>query len=232
MLLSKLAYECVKNVIYLNDTSFNEEDFLLGNFDSDPDYDTHINNVFNPLNEAIARLSDLERIPYKVKKVNFINGTKTIDLNNLLQTEEAQDTANVKELHAVGQLFQGEPEFLEAKLVGDEVLVIDKVHSNLPIYIEYKEDIPYFSRLDIPNRVYSSNDEELEENDVDLKDYGISDSMCNFIIEYVQGKLFEQIEPSLANMHVTRAEAYFNNIRTVRPLFTQRKVKKIYSIED
>lgn len=231
MLLSKLVYLCIKNVIYLNDSSFNYEAFLGGNFDSDPDYDTNINNVFSPLNEAIARLSDLERIPYKVEQVKLKKDTRYVETDNLTQETEENDkiSINVKEVHAIGQFVQDKPKIIEFKQVGNKVFIVGDINSYLPIYIEYKEDIPHFSRDDIPEQYYSTEN-ELDDDDVDLKEYGISDSMCNYIIEYVQGKLEEQIEPSLANMHITRAETYFNNIRTIRPLFLQRVVENKYKI--
>lgn len=232
MLLSKLVYLCVKNVIYLDDPNFLYETFLEGTYNNDPDYNTHINNVFSPLNEAIARLSDLERIPYKVKQAELELGTREIDLDNLNQKENAEEreTALVKEMYAVGQIIAGKPERLRFKQIGNKVLILDSVNIRYPIYIEYKEDIPQFD-----NNSY--NYEYVEEDlvsetilDVEMKDYNISDSMCNFIIEYVQGKLSESIEPSLANMHVTRAESYFNNIRTVRPVFVQTAIKNVYKM--
>ncbi len=221
MKLSKLVFLCVKNVIYLNDTNFDYDAFLAQNFDNDPDYDTNINNVFSPLNEAIARLSDLERIPYKVVEVKCDYMTKEINLNNI---DGNQTSINVKELNAVGQMIGGKPRFLRSKHVGNKVLILDYIDIRYPIYLEYKEEIPYFSRDDIPAKDPLTGVATVDSNgfltpDFDLKDFNINDSMCNYLIEYVQGKLEEQIEPSLANMHVTRAETYFSNMRTVRPMF-------------
>lgn len=241
MLLSKLVFLSVKNVIYLDDPNFVYDAFLdmqEDGYASDPDYNTHINNVFSPLNEAIARLSDLERIPYKVERVELECGTKEIDLNNLLQTDDPtnQKAANVKEMFAVGQMIGGKIERLRFKQIGNRVVVLDGVNLRYPLYIEYKEDIPQFDygsyHYDFveENNIRAIN--EATKVDIDMKDYGISDSMCNYIIEYVQGKLSETIEPSLANMHITRAESYFNNIRTVRPVFVQTIIKNVYSIED
>lgn len=236
MKLSKLAYLCVKNVIYLNEP-FNYREFLIGAYDDDPDFDTNINNVFSPINEAIARLNDLERIPYKVKQAKLEFGTKNIDLSNLMQAEEGEvaTSANVKEMIAVGQMIAGKPIFLEFKHVGNKILVLDGVDIRFPLYIEYKEDIPNFSREDIPEKDPLTEDVALDVDgeptpDVDLKDYNINDSLCNYITEYAQGKLEEQIAPELANMHITRAETYFNNIRPVSRLFAQRVIKNVYRI--
>ena len=56
MLLSKLVYLSVKNVLYLADSSFTYEAFLEGDFNNDSDYATNINNVFSPLNQALAQI--------------------------------------------------------------------------------------------------------------------------------------------------------------------------------
>ena len=72
MKLSKLVYLSIKNAIYYDDASFSFDNFKKDLFNGSPDYAMNINNVYLPLNEAISRLSDLERIPYKVIKVNQI----------------------------------------------------------------------------------------------------------------------------------------------------------------
>ena len=94
--------------------------------------------------------------------------------------------------------------------------------------MEVKEDIPHF---DSTSYYYKKDDEDtLEEYDVNLADYGINDSMCNYIMEYVMGRLTEQISPEIANMHITRAEQYFANIKPNNSNLTQRQVKNVYKI--
>ena len=86
MNLSKLVYLSIKNAIYYDDASFSFDNFKKDLFNGDPDYATNINNVFLPLNEAIARLSDLERIPYKTIEISqndFENGFYVINLRTL-----------------------------------------------------------------------------------------------------------------------------------------------------
>lgn len=233
MYLSKLVFLCVKNVLYYNDNSFNYNDFLAGNFDSDPDYDTAINNVFTPLNEAIARLNDLGRIPYRIDEANFVNDVA--DLKQFATRET--DPRKVKEVISVGQFHIRRPEKLDYKCSANKVFLCERKFNGSPVFIEYKEDIPWFTREDIPQKnpltdeAYEPEDEEYR--DVDLSEkYNISDSICNYIIEYVQGKLLEPIAPDLANMHITRAEAYFSNITPVSKTFVQSFVRKLYSISD
>ena len=213
MKLSKLVYQCIKNVVYSDDTSFSYAEFLKGTFNNSADYATNINNVFAPLNEAIARLSDLERIPYRVEACNVVDNI--IDLNYCIYP--------VKEVISVAQRVYVRFIKLDHKPFG-----LDKVYVNdCPpygyTYIEYKEDIPMF---DETYYSYAANDEDV----VDLKNYGITDSMCNYIIEYVMGKLYEPISAEVANMHITRAEQYFVNIKPTTSAFAQQTVKTVFMV--
>ncbi len=221
MNLSKLVYLSIKNAIYYDDASFSFDNFKKDLFDGDPDYAMNINNVYLPLNEAISRLSDLERIPYKVFKVNSI----TDGIINLKQIEN-ENNLKIKEVINVVQLPNYEK--IEHRNMGlDKILIIGN-YDTRNMYIEVKEDIPHF---DSTSYYYRKNDiDTVDEYDVDLADYGINDSMCNYIMEYVMGRLTEQISPEIANMHITRAEQYFANIKPNNSNLTQRQVKNVYKI--
>ena len=208
MLLSKLVYLAVKNTTYYDDETFTFTAFMDGNFDKTPEYALEINNVFLPINEAIARLSDLERIPYKVDEVN----KSLLGENNILDISSLP----VKEIISVAQPYGAEFRVLAFRSLGaDKVLISDYIDSRKPLLIEYKEDIPYFDEDD-----FAKN----------LKNYGINDSMCNYIIEYAGSKLSEQTSAELSNMHLTRAEQYFANIRAVKSAFPQQKIEVKYGI--
>ena len=217
MKLSELVYQCVKNVAFNDDTSFSFENFLEGNFDGSADYATHINNAFIAVNEAIARLSDLERIPYRVEKCDVVDNV--IDLNKCI--------FNVKEVISVARYFSSF-EKLNHRPFGIDKVFVEGAYDYLT-YIEYKEDIPFFTKDDIK---YETDYEGFELNDksVDLRTYGITNSMCNYIIEYVMGKLFELSSVEVANMHLSRAETYFMNIRPTTSAFAQKNVTATYRV--
>ena len=223
MYLSKLAYLAVKNVLYYNDPNFTYDAFKQGSFDNDVDYALNINNAFAPINEAIARLSDLERIPYIVEEVSANGGI--IDLTAL--TSEKQ----VKEVIGVGQFGADGIKPLRYKPFGvNKIVVLDPINGGKKLYLEYKEDIPSFSFESIGHTIGIKDDYD-EENDIDLyQRYSITESMSNFIVEYVQGKLFEPIAPELANMHITRAETYFNNIKPVFRTIEQARTRVKYAV--
>lgn len=222
MKLSELVYLSVKNAIYYDDFSFTREEFLNRTFDNSPDYATNINNVFTPINEAIARLSDLERIPYQVEECAISSGV--IHLNNLPSKKIVKEVINVAEVNNSGAYHK-----LSHRLFGvGKVFVLDYFNSFNKIYIEYKEDIPTFNIDHIPFKDF--NDTLVTSNDYELRDFGITDSMCNYIIEYASGRLLEQMNADLSNMHIIRAEQYFTNIKPVSQAFVQQVVSRVYGV--
>lgn len=221
MKLSKLVYLSIKNAIYYDDASFSFDNFKKDLFNGSPDYAMNINNVYLPLNEAISRLSDLERIPYKVIKVNQITDG-VVDLKQI----ENENSIKIKEVINVVKLPSYE-KISHRNLGLDKILIIGSYNVR-EIYIEVKEDIPHFDSTDYS---YRKNDTDItEEYDKELNDYGITDSMCNYIMEYIMGRLTEQISPEIANMHITRAEQYFANIKPNKNNLTQTNVKNVYRV--
>ena len=221
MLLSKLVFLSVKNVIYLNDPSFNYDGFCAGDFDNDIDYATNINNVFSPLNEAIARLQDLERIPYLVDEVQP-SADRIIDLSTL--TRKPRRIVGVAVVDRYGNYVK-----LAFSPFGKNKIRINSAYSTIfnKIFVEYAENIPVFSKNDIVETKIV--DDEVVDNNIDLfEQYGIDDAMSNYVMEYVQGKLLEPLAPDLANMHVTRAEAYFNNLSIAKKNFPQQVTQSKY----
>ena len=141
MYLSKLAYLAVKNVLYYNDPNFTYDAFKQGDFDNDVDYALNINNAFAPINEAIARLSDLERIPYIVEEVSANGGI--IDLTSI---KDEDGNHKVKEVIGVGQFGADGIKPLRYKPFGvNKIVVLDPINGGKKLYLEYKEDIPSFS---------------------------------------------------------------------------------------
>lgn len=225
MKLSKLVYLCVKNVILYDDESFSYDGFIKGKFNGNPDYATSINNVFSALNQAISRLSDLERLPYRVEEVTLEDYAFNIsDLEH-----------NLKEIVAIAYIDSYKnitP--LTFDIVGNQVIVKGVV-SNAKVHVEYKEDI-FFIQGESYYYEYTVNelgeDTLITSKDIELRDLGINDQMCNAIVEYAKGVLNEGVEAALANMHITRAEQYFMNINPVRSGLSQTVVVKKWGAND
>lgn len=225
MKLSKLVYLCVKNVILYDDESFSYDGFIKGKFNGNPDYATSINNVFSAINQAISRLSDLERLPYRVEEVTLEDYAFNIsDLEH-----------NLKEIVAIAYIDSYKnitP--LTFEILGNQVIVKGVV-SNAKVHVEYKEDI-FFIQGESYYYEYTVNelgeDTLLTSKDIELRDLGINDQMCNAIVEYAKGVLNEGVEAALANMHITRAEQYFMNINPVRSGLSQTVVVKKWGAND
>lgn len=225
MKLSKLVYLCVKNVILYDDESFQYDPFIKGKFNGNPDYATSINNVFSAINQAISRLSDLERLPYRVEEITLEGYAFNIsDLKH-----------NLKEIVAIAYIDSYKnitP--LTFEILGNQVIVKGVV-SNAKVHVEYKEDI-FFIQGESYYYEYTVNelgeDTLITSKDIELRDLGINDQMCNAIVEYAKGVLNEGVETALANMHITRAEQYFMNINPVRSGLSQTVVVKKWGVDD
>ncbi len=211
MLLSELVYQSVKNVEYRDDISFTYNAFKTTDFSVNEDYALYILNVFTPINEAIARLNDLERIPYKLEGVE-------IKEHKISLPKDCKMIMNVGIIYSNGETAT----FPYARLGRDKILV-KGIYNSKNAFVEYKEDIKPFSAIDF---CYTNGIEK----DIDLLDYGIDNGMCQYIIEYVQGKLYEPTDVDVANMHLTRAESYFSNIPPVESAFAQQTMVKTFSV--
>lgn len=215
MLLSKLVYLSIKNVIYQNESDFTYLSFMQGNFDNDIELSMQIVNAFSPLNEAISRLSDLDRIPYRVENKSHVRGV--LSLSSLSHP--------VKEIIGINN----GREAVAFKILGDDIILRDYPSVD-NVYIEYKEDIKTFSEDDLVDLEEDEYGHVIDHN-IDLKDYGLNESMCNYIIEYVKGKLLEPIAPELANLHITTAETYFSNLNPNKPETIQTVVQPKFRMD-
>lgn len=221
MQLSKLVYEVVKNVKYLEDTGFTYEAFVRGEYDNDLDYKNSINNAFSPINEAIHRLSDRNKIKHKIELIGKANNNGIIDLGTLAY--------DINKIINVFSLLNGDYVHVEFREFGKDKLLVTS-NSDNELYLEYIQDICHFSKEDI--YFFTDNNNIIEKKDVDLKkDYGITETMCSYIIEYAAGRLLEPIAPELANMHITRSEQYFDDLEEQQTPFSQNKITTKYRIE-
>ena len=210
MTLSELTYAVVKNVKYLEDAGFTYDAFLQGDYDADQDYSNSINNAIAPINEAIHRLSDRNKILYKIA---------TLGVPNSALIDISQFARHIKKIKNVFYMNGSYYKKVGHREYGKEFIYVEVV-MNYPLYVEYIEDIKSFKKEDIYN----------EEKDIDLYTLGITETMCSYIIEYAQGKLQEPIAPELANMHITRAEQYFEDLEEQQTSFNQEVVSRKYGI--
>lgn len=221
MKLSLLVYNVVKNVKYLDDFGFTYEAFKKGDFDGDQDYSNSINNAFAPINEAIHRLSDRDKIPFILQEgITVLDGTMA-DLSSV--------DRKIKKIKCVYARAGEDYRAIPFREMGKKtLLLLSPVRKGETLGIQFAEDIRPFSRSDYS--YFADNNGYVNETDVDLDDYGISETACCYITEYAQGKLQEQIAPELANMHITRSEQYFDDLEEAQTAFYQQCVERKYGI--
>ena len=89
MKLSELVFLTVKNAIYLDDVSFTYDSFKrdFDIFNDSAEYGNYIQNAMLGINEAIARLNELNRIPFRISEKlvvsdGFIELPSTITISN------------------------------------------------------------------------------------------------------------------------------------------------------
>lgn len=221
MKLSKLVYEVVKSVSFNDDTNFTYDGFIRGQYDNDFQYAVAINNAFTPISTAIHRLSDRGKIKNKIHII------RPQPRSQLLDISEIKD--KIKKIVSVFHIkSDGDYQKVDYREIGDGLLLVITFSQGHYYYIEYEEDIPRFSH----NDYYYRDLEEgaIESKDIELKHYGISETMTDYIISYCKGMLLEEVAPEIANMHLTRAEQYFADLEPQQTSFLQNRVEKRYKI--
>jgi hypothetical protein len=113
MLLSQLKYHIIKKVLGVSESDFTYKSYLNNNFRDDYRVKELENSVILPINEAIARLNDLQKITNQVFKLTAIDSVVVLPLD-------------VKEVIAV-QNYNGEQyEFIKEGL--DKIRLVNAPH--------------------------------------------------------------------------------------------------------
>jgi hypothetical protein len=220
MLLDKLVYLAIRSVYKLDDDSFTLKSLLSKDAVANSDYSMQVSNVFIPLNEAIQRLSNLDKIPWKVEDV----GTVALDVASIKLSKLSNKYDRIVSVYQL--LNNRYVETISWKVLGDSILLFGDWDPSLDVYVQYRQQIPNFSDSDLVELADDGTDSNIDLNDV----YGISENMCAYIIEYVTGSLLEQDSPSLANLHLSRAEQYFANLDSMNTEVIQSKVEAVHRI--
>lgn len=208
MRISELIYECVRDSIQLsNNGDFNYFSFLKGSYNDVKDYKMQISNVLGSTNLALARLSDCNKIPFSTEEI-----------------EVDSDEFVFKKGSVINILYNGENVAFRHLDKGQLIKLQMAVREPKKILVEYKPYIKHIKEDDI--YVIDDNDIQYNENDFDLfETYGINDTHCAYIKEFVKGQLYEVLDPELANMHNNRAEQYFSLLNVETTANYQKKIK-------
>ena len=232
MKLSELVYRTVKNAIYLDDVSFTYDNFKkdFDTFNDSAEYGNYIQNAMLGINEAIARLNDLNRIPFRIsEKLTVSDSEITLPEYITIENNNNNKQVRIKEVIGVARVSKyGIMPISFRQLSQNKLFVF--VGTVNDIQVEFKIDIPHFSNNDFRYEEDVVDNTLTEIKDIELYTFGISDSMCNYIMEYVSAKLTEDVNASVSNLHINRAEQYFINIAPYRSAFAQSVVMPKYRI--
>lgn len=210
MKISRLLFECVKDSINIPNTNFNEYSFLNGDFNNSKDYVNQISGALSAINLALSRLQDSNKIPYSTKVVN-----PTAKVINF----EDGDIINIVQVYS--DTYKRIP-FRTMTNGKDYMLLCNDLPNSL--LIEYRATIPHFTEEHIMGITIDEESNTVIDKNLDLRYYGVSDIMCDYVKEFVKGQLNEFIAPDLANLHNNRAEQYFQNLKSYTTSFTQTNV--------
>ena len=214
MKLSLLVFECVKDSINLSDPNFNYYSFLAGDYKNSKDYIGQITGVFNAINLAFSRLYDNNKIAYFTKIIELNPNDKMFSFKDGTIVNIAKLTKQGYIRLPFRTMDNGQTYYLMDSLIPEKILV------------EYKPKIPHFTEGDIREvRLDEENKIVIDDPNIELDNYGITNPMISYIKEFVRGQLLEYIAPDLSNLHNNRAEQYFQDLEDATTAFFQNKVR-------
>ena len=196
MLLSRLCYEAIKAAKFLDDPEFTYEGFRSGRFDGNRDYSRETANVFFPVNGAIRRLCALGKVP-PVSEPRVVYGDGRVDMSGI-------GGGAVRSI--ASRLPDGTVERLPFDSGTDAggnawARVANPTGEPFPAVVTWDREIPEFGRGDF------DYPEEGEHRDVELCDYGLSETACHIAAEYAKGELFMAYDPDMGQSAMKSAEA-------------------------
>lgn len=202
MLLTRLVFECVKDSINSPEHSLSYTDFLKSMTQGDyigKQWVMQANGVMRAINLAMARLMTYEKIPFSTDELHFEGGECSFNKGKVVNVfiEGANGYVPLR--------FTNKDRNTKIKVFGFEGEAT----------VEYRKDIPHLTSDDL------TDDFDLNE------EYGITDQMCEFIMEFVKAQLLENISPELSNNHNTKAEQYFESLEVYSTAHYQYEVEDV-----
>lgn len=224
MLLSRLAFEAIKASSLQGDNALSYSDYLSGNGATNNDYSREINLVFVPLNEFFQRLSSLGKLPYKVKNIGTLSESVTRIVNFSAISSSIKKIVNVFQFKGNNYLN------IEFREMNNQLYLIGDWVSDENIYVQYEDELPYFNEDDLVALV-DNDDGTTTDGNIDLRsEYGITNEMCVYAIEWCQGKLMEDASPSMSQMHINHVESYLAGLQTPQTDFSQNAIEVKYHL--
>lgn len=219
LLLSRLAYECIK---YAMDTTtsvdFLYADYCNREFEYNSDFNSQATIVWGKINTAIQNLFTYHKVStftkfYEVKQEN--NGLPYIVLD-----KEVGEVINVVDILSNG--LYSNFSFRRNRVstdngVEDRITILNGIVGS-KVCVEYYRQPKRFDENDIV-AVTSTTD-----NNIDLSDYGLTLAGYDYIVNFVQAKIIELLDPVIAVNKTNEANNILSSIHQ-EPRFSQSQIQ-------
>lgn len=193
LLLSKLAYECIRYAIEVpTGTDFLYADYCNRTFEYNSDFNMQSEMVWGRINTAIQNLYSKHKVStftakYKVNRADGI-------LPYAVLGKDVGEVTNVVDFSSDGSYFNYS--FRRGRVMGetkpeDRVTIVNGIPSDY-VTVEYYRQPKRFSPTDIVAVT------ETSDPNIDLSDYGITPQGFDYIVNYVQAKVTELVDPVIS----------------------------------
>ena len=215
LLLSKLAYECIRYAIEVpTGTDFLYADFCNRKFEYNSDFNMQAEMVWGRINTAIQNLYSAHKVSTFTKR--YAVHKEKENLPYVVLDKDAGEVANVVDFGSDGSYFNYS--FRRGRTMGEEK-VEDRVTivNGIPgdnVTVEYYRQPKRFSSTDVVAVT------DTDDTNIDLSDYGITPQGYDYIVNYVQAKVTELVDPVISARKQSEASEILTSINQ-EPKFSQ-----------
>lgn len=202
MRLIDLVVECLKETIRNEDKTLSVDGILEGKVQNHPEYDVEFNNVLLSINKAVARLSTLDKIPYKH---DIITANQNVSMYNI---SSIHDLKNIKSVFIIKN---DKPLVIGWRIVTKTMIMLPK-GLNDTIHIIYAPKVKTFTEEDVYREIESNGNVIKEAIDTGLEEYGISDEYCHYICYFAKSELFESRDPDRCKRYLNYFEQFVSEV--------------------
>ena len=237
MYLTKLVYLCAKAAADYGDPSFTLQSFVTGKAQEDEDYSAFIDKALPIVNEFIQHAYELNKLPCKVENLGSVpyifDSYPTLDLPS--------DYGKCVSLFQIACKDGSDYQVVGYRVMGKKISPLAPYIVNWDFYLQYRPKVPYFHTI-INSASYADEDEEpyfayngneyenveslLEGEDIELEEYGFSDSLASICIAYVQGRLMD--DRAEGHSREVEAETRLQDITLDETLYTQKRAVRSF----
>lgn len=193
MTLNELRTLCIKYTLMDDEMGLTKETY--SQYIHDSNYKDLFNNVTSSINRAVSRIISKEKLNYK-----------TFDINPVKTTSPTFEYQLDDTIHSIQKVIYNDGTGfyynVDYKIILDR-LVLPRISSGYFI-------VAYIPEIE-PFQEFVEGEKEIE-----LKELGITNQLCNVIQYFAKADLWEKEEPALSQSYRGYAEQYLDDIKPKR----------------